>query len=127
MEDIDRAIAEHQQNEPDRTIEVPNKPPRPNPAWIAWSRRLGQLTEQRDRLQASATAAHGRVSESIATLAQLDRAIADAHARAAVEKPTPTWSWQFKQKVPTVTGEQTLGEFLLEAHHVHGPERRADQ
>ena len=112
VEDIDRAIAEHQQNEPDRTIEVPNKPPRPNPAWIAWSRRLGQLTEQRDRLQANATAAHGRVSESIATLAQLDRAIADAHARAAVEKPTPTWSWQFKQKVPTVTGEQTLGDFL---------------
>jgi hypothetical protein len=109
--DSDREIAEHQQNEPERIFEGGPRP-RPNPAWIAWSRRLGQLTDQRDRLQANATAAHGRVSESIATLAQLDRAIADAHERAAVEKPTPTWSWQFKQKVPTVTGEQTLGDFL---------------
>jgi hypothetical protein len=111
--DIDRGIAEHQQNEPDRTIEVPNKPPRPNPAWIAWSRRLGQLTEQRDRLQASASATHGRVNDLITTLAQLDRAISEAHARAAVERPAPTWSWQFKQKVPNITGEHTLGEFLL--------------
>ncbi len=111
--DIEQQISEHQQNEPDRTIEVPNKPPRPNPAWITWSRRLAQLTQRRDQLQANAAAAHRRVSESIVTLAQLNQAIADANARAAVEKPAPTWSWQFKQKVPNITGEQPLGDFLL--------------
>lgn len=111
VEDIDSQILEHQQNEPDRIIEVPR--PRPNPEWIAWNRRLQQLNQQRDRLQAGASAAHGRVSDLITTLAQLDRAISEAHARALVEKPAPTWSWQFKQKVPNVTGEQTLGEFLL--------------
>ena len=46
------------------------------------------------------------------TLAQLDRAISEAHERAKVERPAPTWSWQFKQKVPNVAGEQTLGDFL---------------
>ncbi|HEY5892685.1 MAG TPA: hypothetical protein VIT91_05585 [Chthoniobacterales bacterium] len=111
VEDIDAQILEHQQNEPERIIEVPR--PRPNPEWIAWNRRLLQLNQQRDRLQASASAAHGRVNDLIATLAQLDQAISEAHGRAAVERPAPTWSWQFKQKVPNVTGEQTLGEFLL--------------
>ena len=86
------------------------------------------ITQQRGRLQTSASAAHGRVRESSANLARLDQAIADAHARAAMEqKPTPTWSWQFKQKVPAVTGDADAGRFPVEADHVHGPEGRADQ
>ena len=49
LADSDRAILEHQQNEPERTHRRwAHKPPRPNPAWIAWSRRLAQLTQQRD-------------------------------------------------------------------------------
>jgi hypothetical protein len=131
--DIDREIFEHQQNEPDRTIERPNKPPLPNPAWPPWKRRLDELARQRNQAQADASAAHSRlndldraisqataqvesaetrVTQAAATLAQLDRAISAARERAAV-KPTPTWSRQFKQKVPNVTGDQTLGEFLL--------------
>lgn len=112
VEDINRGISEHEQNEPDRTIEVPNRPDRPNPAWIAWNRRLGQLIQQRNRSEASAAAAQGRLRELNATLAQLDRAVSEAHERAVAEKPTPTWRWQFKQKVPNVTGDQTLGDFL---------------
>jgi hypothetical protein len=131
--DADSEIAEHQQNEPDRTIERPNKPPLPNPEWPVWKRRLEELTQQRNRLQADASAAHGRlndlnraisqataevqsaetrVAQAMTTLVQLDRAISAARERAP-GTPTPTWSWQFKQKVPNVTGDQTLGEFLL--------------
>src|SRR4029450_10488729 len=28
------------------------------------------------------------------------------------ERPTPSWRWQFEQKVPSVTGEKTLGDHL---------------
>ena len=111
LADCDRAILEHEQNEPERILEGGPRP-RPNPAWIVWSRRLAQLTQQRDRLQVNASAAHRRVSDLVMTLAQLDRAISEAHERAKVERPAPTWSWQFKQKVPNVAGEQTLGDFL---------------
>ena len=131
--DIEQQILEQQQNEPDRTIERPNKPPLPNPAWATWKRRLDQLTQQRNSLQASASAAHGRLNDldraisqavavlqsgqtrlaqAVTTLAQLDRAISEAHARTP-SQPTPTWRWQLKQKVPSVTGNQTLGDFLL--------------
>jgi hypothetical protein len=139
--DIDREILEHQQNEPDRTIERPNKPPLPNPQWAVWKRRLDQLTQQRNPLLASASAAHNRlndldraisqatadvrsaearVAKAVTTLAQLDLAISAARERAP-GKPTPTWRWQFKQKVPNVTGDRTLGDYLLKLASFQDP------
>ena len=112
LREIAGRLSEHQQAEPDRTIEVLHRPPRPNPAWIRWNRLLGQLSAQRDRSQDNAAAADGRLSEFSASLAQLDRALAEVRARLSVEQPTPTWSWQFQQTVPHLTGEQKLGDFL---------------
>lgn len=106
----EQAVQVHEGNEPDRIIE--GFPPRPSPLWIAWNRRLDQLKNQHLQLQANAATARTRLSENTATLAQLNGAIAEAHERAAVERPTPTWRWQFGQKVAAVTGEKTLGDFL---------------
>lgn len=107
---IEAQILDHEQNEPERIIEGP--PPHPSPLWIAWNRRRIQLEQQREQRQASANVAHARVNESIATLAQLNQAIADAHARVPNDRPTPSWRWQFEQKVPSVTGDKTLGDHL---------------
>jgi membrane fusion protein, multidrug efflux system len=75
--DVNEAIAAHEAIEPEKTIEVPNKPPRPNPDWIAWNKALGRLNEQLDRAQADAATAHARVNEG---MAQVSRAAAEVQA-----------------------------------------------
>jgi golgin subfamily B member 1 len=80
---IDRQIVEHQQNEPDRTIERPNKPPLPNPEWTVWKRRLDTLTQQRNQVQASASAAHNRLNALNGAIAQAAAEVQSAETRAA--------------------------------------------
>ena len=96
---IDAQISQHETNEPDQFIEQPNKPPRPNPAWRVWKKRLDDLNAQRQPLatsaagahtqlnnlnnstaaaQAAAQAAETRVARALATLAQLNQAVATA-------------------------------------------------
>jgi chromosome segregation ATPase len=83
--DLDSQIDAHLTNEPESTIEIPNKPPRPNPAWRAWKRELDRLSQQRDQLQADAAAAHARlndgrsqVSQATAQVQAAERQVADA-------------------------------------------------
>jgi chromosome segregation ATPase len=69
--DVNQAIAEHPENEPDRFIEQGgNKPPRPNPAWIAWNRAGDQLRAALDQARVDANAAHGRLGAGQAVVAQ---------------------------------------------------------
>ena len=96
---VDAQIGQHEANEPDQFIERPNKPPLPNPAWKVWKKRLDELNAQRQPLAASATTAHtqlnnlnisiaaaqaavqatdSRVAQALATLAQLNQAVAIA-------------------------------------------------
>lgn len=87
--DIDRQIDAHAQNEPDRTIEVDGRPPRPNPAWITWNQQMQRLSTQRAQGQASAQAAHARLQTAQLAVSQAQEAVQAAllratNARAAV-------------------------------------------
>jgi hypothetical protein len=88
---VDQQIDAHLANEPESFIEVPNKPPRPNPAWRIWNTALERLTQQRARAQADATAAHARLNEGRARVSQAtaevqaaERQVADATVAAQV-------------------------------------------
>ena len=62
-EAADQAVEDHLANEPDPTIEVDGRPPRPNPAWRTWKTQMDRLTQQRSAAQAEAGAAHGRLND----------------------------------------------------------------
>jgi chromosome segregation ATPase len=73
VDGINQQIQEHEQNEPEKSIERPNKPPLPNPEWTTWNKRMEQLTEQRSRAEADAVAASTRLNN-------LDQSISQATA-----------------------------------------------
>jgi len=73
VDGINRQIQEQEQNEPEKSIERPNKPPLPNPEWKTWNKRMEELTEQRSRAEADAVAASTRLNN-------LDQAISQATA-----------------------------------------------
>jgi chromosome segregation ATPase len=69
--DVNQAIEEHPANEPDPFIEQGgNKPPRPNPAWIAWNRAGDQLRAALNQARVDANAARGRLGAAQAVVAQ---------------------------------------------------------
>jgi chromosome segregation ATPase len=83
--DLDLQIDTHLATEPEPTFEIPNKPPRPNPAWRAWKRELDRLSQQRSQAQADAAAAHARlndgrsqVSQATAQVQVAERQVAEA-------------------------------------------------
>jgi chromosome segregation ATPase len=63
-------VEAHAANEPDPLIEVPNKPPRPNPAWRTWNTRMGLLARQLEQAQADLTAAQTRLDDGRAQVSQ---------------------------------------------------------
>jgi hypothetical protein len=68
---VNQAIEEHPANEPDPFIEQGgNKPPRPNPAWIAWNRAGDQLRAALNQARVDANAARGRLGAGQAVVAQ---------------------------------------------------------
>src|SRR5262245_30099790 len=78
-------VEAHAANEPDPLIEVPNRPPRPNPAWRIWKTTMDQLTAQLTQAQADLTGAQTRlndgrtqVSQATAEKQAAEREIADA-------------------------------------------------
>jgi len=73
VDGINQQIQEHEQNEREKSIERPNKPPLPNPEWTTWNKRMEALTEQRSRAEADAVAASTRLNN-------LDQAISQATA-----------------------------------------------
>jgi chromosome segregation ATPase len=73
VDGINQQIQEHEQNEPEKSIERPNKPPLPNPDWTKWNKRMEELTEQRDQAEADSVAASTRLNN-------LDQAISQATA-----------------------------------------------
>jgi chromosome segregation ATPase len=81
--DLDRQIDEHQQTEPVKEIERPNKPPLPNPEWKTWKNRLDDLVESRGRAQADVAAARVPLDQLNAAVAQLTTAIQAATNRAS--------------------------------------------
>ena len=87
--DLELVIDEHSRREPEPTIETEHGT-RPNPAHIQWSRRLEELTDQRDQAQADAAAAHKRlndgrtaVSQATTELQNAERQLADATSAGA--------------------------------------------
>ena len=88
--DIDRQIDAHVANEPERTIEVNGRPPRPNPAWRTWNQHMQRLSTQRTQAQTSASAAHTRllaaqlaVSQAQAAVQAAERQVSGAQATVA--------------------------------------------
>lgn len=88
--DIDRQIDAHVANEPERTIEVDGRPPRPNPAWRTWNQHMQRLSTQRTQAQTSASAAHNRlqaaqlaVSQAQAGVQAAERLVSEAKAAVA--------------------------------------------
>lgn len=88
--DIDRQIEAHVSNEPERTIEVDGRPPRPNPAWRTWNQHMQRLSTQRTQAQTSASAAHNRlqaaqlaVSQAQAGVQASERQVSEAQATVA--------------------------------------------
>jgi chromosome segregation ATPase len=85
VEALNEQIEAHQANEPDATIEVPPRPPRPNPAWITWKRALDRLAQQlagaeteAGRAQTQFNEATTRVSRAVADLQAAERQVAAA-------------------------------------------------
>jgi chromosome segregation ATPase len=62
VDGINQQIQEHEQNEPEKSIERPNKPPLPNPEWKTWNKRMEELTEQQSRAEADSVAASTRLN-----------------------------------------------------------------
>lgn len=81
--ELDVQIDELAANEPDMVIEVSNKPPRPNPAWRIWKRQFDQLSQQRALAQASAAAAHARLSDGRAQVARAAAEVQTADSQVA--------------------------------------------
>ena len=79
---VDAEIEAHAANEPDPLIEIPNKPPRPNPAWRTWKRALDRLTARRSDAAADAAAAHGRVTEAKTRVSQAAAGVSTAEQQA---------------------------------------------
>ena len=75
--DLDLVIEEHLRGEPEPTIETEHGP-RPNPEHIQWSRRLGDLTDQRDQAQADAAAAHNRLNDGRTAVSQATTEVQNA-------------------------------------------------
>ena len=71
VDGINQQIQEHEQNEPEKSIERPNKPPLPNPEWKTWNKRMEQLTDQLNQAEADSVAASTRLNN-------LDRDISQA-------------------------------------------------
>jgi chromosome segregation ATPase len=81
LEAIEAQIAAHQEVEPDRVIEVPNRPPRPNPAWRTWKVSMDQLVVQRDRAATAAAAARAPLDQLNVDIARINDEIRAAVAR----------------------------------------------
>jgi chromosome segregation ATPase len=73
VDGINQQIQEHERNEPEKSIERPNKPPLPNPAWKIWNKRMEELTDQLNQAEADSVAASSRLNN-------LDRDISQATA-----------------------------------------------
>jgi chromosome segregation ATPase len=73
VDGINQQIQEHERNEPEKSIERPNKPPLPNPEWKTWNKRMEELTEQQSQAEADSVAASTRLNN-------LDRDISQATA-----------------------------------------------
>ena len=73
VDGINQQIQEHERNEPEKSIERPNKPPLPNPEWTRWNKRMEQLTDQLNQAEADSVAASTRLNN-------LDRDISQATA-----------------------------------------------
>jgi chromosome segregation ATPase len=59
VDGINQQIQEHEQNEPEKSIERPNKPPLPNPEWKTWNKRMEELRTMRRTLVHLVDRCHG--------------------------------------------------------------------
>lgn len=82
---LDQQIAQHMQNQPDKTIEIADGKFRPNPAWTTWKAQLDSLTAQRDQARSTAASLSAQVGQrsAAAAQAQSSAAVADSQAAAA--------------------------------------------
>jgi chromosome segregation ATPase len=90
VEEIDRQINAHAAEEPEPAIEVPNKPPRPNPAWRVWKRAMDALGQQRQQAVAGLEGARARLNEGRGAVSRAEAEVQAAErkmaeARAGVE------------------------------------------
>ena len=81
LAEVDRQINAHAAEEPEPSIEIPNKPPRPNPAWRVWKKAMDALSQQRPQAVAGLEGARARLNEGRAALSR-----AEAEAQAAERK-----------------------------------------
>ncbi|MGH7253029.1 MAG: hypothetical protein ACREIE_04425, partial [Nitrospiraceae bacterium] len=69
---VNQQIEAHLANEPEQVFEspIPGRPPRPNPAWIAWNQSLDALNQQSNQAQADSAAAHTGLNNGRAAVSQ---------------------------------------------------------
>ena len=83
LADLEIQIQQHGQTEPEQFIERPNRPPLRNPEWTTWKERFDELVEQRNQAEASASAAHIRLSDLSRAISQAEAEVQSAVTRAA--------------------------------------------
>ena len=79
---LDQQIQQMLDAAPNQVIEVPNKPPRPNPAYERWKAELDRVTAHRDQVRAAADTARTTATERAADAARSSAAVAQAENEA---------------------------------------------
>ena len=120
LADLEIQIQQHEQIEPDKTIERPPRPPLHNPKWTTWKQRFDELVEQRNQAEASASAAQLRLNDLIRAISQADAEVQSAANRAA--QATATLA-QVRRAISAAreraaAARQRLGELVILSNEI---------